>query len=152
MLQLNNMTDETFTAYDVRGKLQAGASLDFAWNVGRALAEWLPTAGSVAVMRGESADEHLIGAVIEGLRLQGRDVSDVASGDKDQLVATIERAGYSGGVLVGCDTLTDQVTIELYRDEGMLIDSESGLQDIEALIQGGNFVPAAVKGELAHLA
>jgi hypothetical protein len=43
-------------------------------------------------------------------------------------------------------------TIELYQDEAKLIDSETGLQAIRDLVEAGNFVPAAVKGELTQLA
>ena len=124
------MIEETFTAYDVRAKLQDGASLEFAWNVGRALAEWLPTSGSIAIMRGEAADEHLYSAVVEGVRLQGRDVCDASGGDQ----------------------LTQEVTIELYREDGQLIDSDHGLQEIETSMKAGNFVPAAIKGDLTALA
>lgn len=146
------MIEETFTAYDIRAKLQAGASLEFAWNVGRALAEWLSTTGSVAVVRGQNADEELVGAVIEGLRLQGRDVSDAGARDKEALIALVQQAGHSGAVLVAHDQLTDEVTIELYREEGRLVDSESGLYEIKELMNAGNFVPAAVKGDVTTLA
>lgn len=145
------MIEETFTAYDIRAKLQAGASLEFAWNVGRALAEWLSTTGSVAVSRGQNADEELVGAVIEGLRLQGRDVNDAGSRDKEALIALVQKAGYSGAVLVAHDQLTDEVTLELYKEEGRLVDSESGLYEIKELMNAGNFVPAAVKGDVTTL-
>ena len=146
------MIEETFTAYDVRAKLQDGASLEFAWNVGRALAEWLPTSGSIAIMRGEAADEHLYSAVVEGVRLQGRDVCDASDGDKGMLITLINQVGHSGGVLVGHDQLTQEVTIELYREDGQLIDSDHGLQEIETSMKAGNFVPAAIKGDLTALA
>lgn len=146
------MIEETFTAYDIRAKLQAGASLEFAWNVGRALAEWLSTTGSVVVSRGQGADEELVGAVIEGLRLQGRDVTDAGSRDKEALVELVQQAGHSGAVLVGHDQLTDEVTIELYKEEGHLVDSETGLYEIKELMNAGNFVPAAVKGDVTTLA
>lgn len=146
------MIEETFTAYDIRAKLQPGASLEFAWNVGRALAEWLSTTGSVAVVRGQNADEELVGAVIEGLRLQGRDVSDAGSCDKEAVVALVQQAGYSGAVLVAHDELTNEVTIELYKEEGRLVDSESGLRDVKELMNAGNFVPAAIKGDVTTLA
>lgn len=146
------MIEETFTAYDIRAKLQSGASLEFAWNVGRALSEWLPTTGSVAAVRGQNADEQLFGAVVEGLRLQGRDVCDAGAKDKEALVELVKERGFSGAVLVASDQLTNEVTIELYKEEGRLVDSESGLQEIEALMAAGNFVPAAVKGDVTTIA
>lgn len=142
------MSDEFFTSYDIRGKIDSSASLEVAWNIGKALADWLPTTGDVAVLRGEDAAERLVEAVIEGLRLQGRTAVDAGNGDRSALTELVTMAGYSGGVLVGHDTLTGEVTIELYRDGGKLIDSETGLTEIAELVKAGNFVPSAIKGEL----
>ncbi|MNU11186.1 hypothetical protein D3C72_2588350 [compost metagenome] len=50
------------------------------------------------------------------------------------------------------DQLTDEVTIELYKEEGHLLDSETGLREIKDLMDAGNFVPAAIKGDVTTLA
>lgn len=142
------MSDEYFTSYDIRGKLKEGVSLEFAWNVGKAMADWLPTYGKVAVQRSVGAEERLVGAIVEGLRLQGRDVVDSDSGDKQVLTARIVNDGLSGGVLVSHDIDQDVCVIELLDEKGQLIVSENGLKDISELVGAGNFVPAATKGEL----
>ncbi len=147
----NGMTEETFTDNDIRAKLIAGGSLDFAWNVGRALSDWLPGEGMVAIMRAENASETLVAALIEGLRLQGRTVCDAVRGQIDQLREVIADQQYAGGVLVGYDETTQQVTIELLEEQGKLIDSQSGLSDIEMMIESGNLVPSVTKGELVVL-
>lgn len=141
------MNNEFFTAYDIRGKIADTAFIEIAWNAGKALADWLPTTGSVLVLRGEDTSESVLQAIIEGLRLQGRDVIDVGSGDSAILSDRIATGGYSGGVLVGYDKLSDVALIELHGEAGKLIESETGLTEIEELVEGGNFVPAAVKGE-----
>lgn len=146
------MTDETFTAYDIRGRIEEGVSLEVAWNIGKALADWLPTYGTLAIIRGQSADEHLVGALIEGVRLQGRDIMDAASGDKVALGTLITENGLSGGVYVAYDQEQDVCVIELYNDKAQLINSENGLLEIAELVGAGNFVPAAAKGELTYLA
>ncbi|MEP6710613.1 MAG: hypothetical protein ABJA64_02755 [Candidatus Saccharibacteria bacterium] len=145
------MSDEFFTSYDIRGKVQEGASLETAWNIGKALADWLPTYGKVVVVRGDGADERLFGALIEGLRLQGRDVIDGAKGDKDSLINRIKGGGLSGGVLVSHDIDQDVCVIELFDDKAQLIASESGLKAIAELVEAGNFVPSATKGELTAI-
>lgn len=146
------MTDETFTDNDIRGVLTAGESLDFAWNVGRALSDWLQDDGTVAIMRKEEASETLVGALIEGMRLQGRTVCDAIRGEAEAMRALITSGRYAGGVLVGLDSATNQVTIELFEEEGKLIDSQSGLSDIEMMIESGNMTPSNNKGELVQLA
>ena len=145
------MSDELISSYDIRGTEETGLTVECAWNVGKALADWLPTAGSIVVMSVPSR-QHLAEAVIEGLRLQGRDVINGGSGDKGAAITYIKTAGLSGAVVVGYDELGKVTTIELYQDEARLIDSETGLQQIRELVEAGNFVPAAVKGELTQLA
>jgi len=145
------MSEELISKYDIRGTEETGLTVECAWNVGKALADWLPTTGSVAVMY-LPAHESLARAIVEGLRLQGRNVVDGGNGDKEAAVAYIKTSGLSGAAVVGFDELEKMVTIELYRDDGKLIDSDSGLKEIHELVQAGNFVPAAAKGELTHLA
>ncbi|HMI09064.1 MAG TPA: hypothetical protein VK497_01535 [Candidatus Saccharimonadales bacterium] len=145
------MSDELISNYDIRGTEETGLTVECAWNVGKALADWLPTAGKVVVMYLPSA-KHLADAVVEGLRLQGRDVIDGSNGDKEAAASYIKTAGLSGAVVIGYDELEKMTTIELYQDEARLIDSETGLQAIRDLVEAGNFVPAAVKGELTQLA
>ena len=145
------MTEETFTDNDIRGTLTAGASLDFAWNVGRALSDFLPGEGAVAIMRSQNANDELVDALIEGMRLQGRTVCDALSGAIDSLRQVIAAGEYAGGVLVGTDTTTDQVIIELVEEDGEIINSQNGLSDIEMMIESGNLVPSVTKGELVML-
>ncbi len=142
------MTDETFTAYDIRGKIKEGISLEVAWNIGKALADLLATYGTVAIMRGSQANELLYGALIEGLRLQGRDVLDVGNGDKAALTALIKSERLSGGAYIDYDPEQDVCVVELYNENGQLIGAENGLNQIAELVRAGNFVPAAAKGEL----
>jgi phosphomannomutase len=145
------MSDELISNYDIRGTEETGLTVECAWNVGKAVADWLPTAGKVAIMYVPSGKQ-LADAVTEGLRLQGRDVIDGGNGDKEAAVSYIKTAGLSGAVVIGYDELQKVTTIELYQDEAKLIDSETGLRAIRDLVEAGNFVPAAVKGELTQLA
>lgn len=146
------MTDETFTAYDIRGKIKEGASLELAWNIGKALADFLPTYGKVAIIHGEAGNHTLVDALVEGLRLQGRDVVNYGHGGKTQLLDHIKQEGYSGGILVDHDSAEDVCVIELYDDKGGLVAAENGLNDIADHVRAGNFVPAAKKGELTAVA
>lgn len=145
------MSDELIGAFDIRGTEETGLTVECAWNVGKALADWLPTAGNVAVMYAP-AQKRLADAVVEGLRLQGRNVVDGGSGDRDTAKAYVKSAGLSGAVVVGYDNLEEVTTIELYQEDGRLIDAQTGLQEIREVVVAGNFVPAAVKGELLRLA
>ena len=145
------MSDELISAYDIRGTEESGLTVECAWNVGKALADWLPTAGSVVVMY-QPAKKHIADAVTEGLRLQGRTVVDGGVGVKDRAQSYIKTAGLSGAAVVGSDELEKMTTIELYKEDAKLIDSETGLKEIQQMVEAGNFVPAVTKGELTQLA
>jgi len=144
------MSEELISKYDIRGTEETGLTVECAWNIGKALADWLPTTGSVAVMY-LPAQETLAKAVVEGLRLQGRHVVDGGNGDKEAAKSYITTSGLSGAVVIGFDELEKVITIELYQDEARLIDAENGLKEIHELVKAGNFVPAATKGELTQL-
>lgn len=150
MLQWKNMSEELITACDIRGTDASGLTVECAWNVGKALADWLPTAGDVAVVYVPS-QKHIADAVVEGLRLQGRNVIDGGVGDKEAAKARVTSGGLSGAAVVGYDDASTMTVIELYREDATRIESE-GLKEIRQLVEAGNFVPAAVKGELLRQA
>lgn len=145
------MDKELTSGYDFRGTPETGLTVEYAWNIGKAFAEWLPTAGGVIVTTIPS-QQAIARAITEGLRLQGRSVIDGGAGDHDVAKAYIKDAGLSGAAVIRYDDLEKLTTIELFQDESRLIDSETGLHDIRELADAGNFVPAAVKGELTALA
>jgi len=144
------MSEELIGAYDIRGTEENGLTVECAWNAGKALADWLPEDGAVVVSSTPS-QRRLADAVIEGARLQGRDVVDAGESDKDFVTSYIITGGLAGAVVVGFDDMDKVSTIELYQAGAKLIDSETGLHEIRELIEAGNFVPSAVKGELIKL-
>jgi hypothetical protein len=144
------MSEELLSTFDIRGTEESGLTVDVAWNVGKALADWLPADGAVVVVY-VPTKQHMAEAVIEGLRLQGRDVVDGGFGDNDAVKAHITTHKLAGGVTIGFDDLEKMITMELYQHEGKLVDNESGLVEIRELVEGGNFVPAVVKGELVQV-
>lgn len=145
------MRNELISAFDIRGTEATGLTVECAWNVGKALADYLPTMGGVCVA---THPDHvdLARAVIEGLRLQGRSVVDASGRGKDLVLSLVTTARLSGAVIVGYDEMEDVSTIELYQEDARLIDSQTGLMSIRELVIAGNFVPAAVKGELTAIA
>jgi phosphomannomutase len=145
------MSEELIGAFDIRGKEGADLTVDVAWNVGKALADWLPTSGAVVIVY-VPTHQHIASAIIEGLRLQGRDVIDGGHGDQDAARSHITTSNLAGGIVVGFDELEAMVTIELYQEDAKLLSGDTGLREIHELVQAGNFVPAAVKGQLLQAA
>jgi phosphomannomutase len=144
------MTEELISAYDIRGTEATGLTMECVWNIGKAVADWLPTDGRILVA-GSATQFTLINAAIEGLRLQGRAVLEAGELTKEQTVERVTTDRLSGAILIGHDELEQVITVEIYQHEGRLVTSETGLKTLRELIQAGNFVPAATKGDLTSL-
>lgn len=145
------MSEELISAYDIRGSEKDGLTVELAWNVGKALADWLSSDGGVVVVYVPQR-AYLSSCVMEGLRLQGRDVIDGGNGDREAAKAYIATHHLAGAAAIGYDELEDVTVIELYNEEGRLVTSETGLREIRNLVEAGNFVPAAKKGEVREIA
>lgn len=136
------MSEELVSEVAIHGTEETGLDIECAWNVGKALAEWLPTHGWVAVMYVPSR-HHIAEAVIEGLRLQGRDVVK-GGGDRSAIMTYQKAKDFAGAVIV--NTEGKETTLELFDNNAARIDGAAGLNEIRTLVEAGNFVPAAIKG------
>lgn len=144
------MSEDLITTYDIRGTEATGLTLETVWNIGKAFADWLPTDGRVLVAARPDQTQ-LAAAAIEGLRLQGRAVIDGGHLSKEQVIERTTSDNLSGSILLGFDELAQMTTVELYQHEGRLVTNETGLTSIREFVEAGNFVPAAVKGDLTSL-
>jgi len=86
---------------------------------------------------------HIAEAATEGLRLQGRDV--LKSNDR-QIEVHRQAEGFAGAIIIGVDG--DETTLELFDKDGVRIEGTNGLNGIRALVEAGNFVPAARRGSI----
>lgn len=139
-----------FSAYDIRGRAGDTLTVEYAWTVGKALAEWLADEGTVVVMKDTGADEAISHALVEGLLLQGRNVA-IGTGDQRAAVNAIATSQAAGGALISRENAQDLVVITLFDASGATVTAESGLMAISELIDAGNFLPAAEKGDVTSL-
>ena len=144
------MNPNIFKAYDIRGKVGTELTPEVCWNIGQALGDWLPNDGPVAVGRDMRPDsEELSKAVIEGLRLQGREVLDVGLVSSDMIYFTVGHFGLAGGAMVTAShNPGDYNGMKLCREEAKPIGIDTGLADIREAAMAGNFEPAAEKGAI----
>lgn len=136
-----------FSAYDIRGRLGDNISIESIWTVGKAFAEWLTEDGLVVVATTDGANESVANAFSEGLLLQGRNVLGVSVADEQAVNTAMTDHQAAGGVLISHDGIQNIEVIALYDARGALIGADSGLSEIDELVQSGNFLPAAKKGE-----
>jgi len=137
-----------FSTDDIRGRATEALTTEYVWNVGKALAEWLPEEGDIVVVRSPLANESTFRALTEGIMLQGRNVIDAGEGDMQTVVVAIGDKQAVGGVLVAHQELEKLEIITLFDARGVVITDQTGLNTISELVDAGNFVPAAEKGEL----
>lgn len=137
-----------FKAYDIRGKVGTELSTNLVKNIGRGLADWLPTEGSVAVghdMRPDSAE--LAGALIEGLTLQGRDVIDIGQVTSDMIYFAVGKLQLAGGAMItashnpGADN-----GIKICREGAAAVGLETGLSEIRDAALSDTFKPSQQSG------
>lgn len=139
------IVSEIFKAYDIRGKVGSELTPIVTNAVGRALADWLPNEGAVAVgrdMRPDSAE--LAAAVIEGLREQGRDVIDIGEVTSDMIYFAVGHLNLAGGAMVTASHNPGEYNgIKLCREEARPIGQDGGLFEIRDAIAADDFKPAA---------
>lgn len=147
---MTNIEPSIFKAYDIRGKVGTELTAEVANFVGRALADWLPTEGPVAVGRDMRPDsEELAAALIEGIRTQGRDVIDIGQVTSDMIYFAVGNLKLAGGAMVtashnpGADN-----GIKLCREEAKPIGIEIGLADIRDAASAGDFKSSDRVGSL----
>ena len=137
-----------FSAYDIRGRLGENISKEYVWTLGKSFAEWSPEEEkSLLVVSSSEANQDIVRALVEGITLQGRNVVTMTGGDEQTVVLGIADNQAAGGVLITHDS-TDMEVIALYDAQGIAITAENGLSNIGELVESGNFLPAAVKGEV----
>lgn len=137
-----------FSAYDIRGRADDALSVEYAWTAGKAVAEYLPDEGSVAVIKAADVNTEVAHAFVEGILLQGRDVVDCGQGDEQAVIAAITDKKAAGGALISHDGVQNLEIIALYDASGASITEANGLTAISELVDSGNFLPAPAKGHL----
>lgn len=141
-----------FKAYDVRGKVGSELNRDSAMSIGQALALWLPKTGIVAVgrdMRPDSAE--LASALVEGLRMQGRDVWDIGEVTSDMIYFAVGKFGLAGGAMITASHNPGEYNgIKFCHEEAKPIGQETGLFDIRDLAVAGNFPTNAPLGSVVE--
>jgi phosphomannomutase len=136
---------EIFKAYDIRGKVGSQLTPTLVTKVGKAFADWLPTAGTVAVGRDMRPDsKELAQALIDGLRTQGRDVIDVGEVTSDMIYFAVGKYSLAGSAVVTASHNPGEYNgIKLYRDQVIAIGLDSGLSDIRDATLSDTFKPPA---------
>ena len=145
--------EDIFKAYDIRGLSQGEypeLSPEVAHAVGRALADFLPSVGKVAVgrdMRNDSAELHQ--AFVDGLRQQGRDVLDIGLVSTDMLYFAAGHYKAAGGAMITASHNPGKYNgIKLCGKGVVPIGETTGLGELKKALQSDSFKVADREGKV----
>lgn len=142
-----------FKSYDIRGKVGTELSPELCVNVGRAIADYLPEQGPVAVGRDMRPDSgELADALIAGLRKQGRTVWDIGEVTSDMIYFAVGKFDLAGGAVVTASHNPGEYNgVKIYRDHVTPIGLDTGLATIRDAALNEDFkAPAENEGALEH--
>lgn len=139
-----------FKAYDIRGLVGTELTSEIAAGVGRALGDWLPKSGPVAVgydMRPDSRE--LATAVRQGLAGQGRQVIDIGEVSSDMIYFAVGHLNAAGGAMVTASHNPGQYNgIKLCREQARPVGIETGLAEIRDRVEADDFRDDAEPGSV----
>jgi phosphomannomutase len=137
----------SFKAYDVRGKVPEELDEDIAYRIGRAYAAFVD-ARTVAVGRDiRASSPALTAALIRGLVESGVDVIDIGVGGTELVYYATWSLELDGGVMITASHNPPNYNgMKLVRAQSRPISADTGLQDIRAAAERGEFARAQRRG------
>jgi phosphomannomutase len=138
-----------FKAYDVRGRVPAELDDDVAYRIGRAYAAFVKPK-TVAVGRDiRASSPALTTQLIKGLIDSGVDVLDIGVGGTELVYFATFSRKLDGGIMVTAShNPPDYNGMKFVRAESRPISADTGLEDIRALAEGGEFAATAKRGSV----
>ncbi len=135
-----------FKAYDIRGRLGAELNAEIAYRIGRAFAQFLNAESVVVGGDVRLTSEELKFALVEGLRDEGADVTDLGMVGTEEVYFATSYLNVSGGIEVTAShNPIDFNGMKLVREGSRPISSDTGLLEIKKLAETNQF--SAEKGK-----
>ncbi len=129
-----------FKAYDIRGRLGDDLNADVAYRIGRAYAKFLDAESVVVGGDVRLSSERLKSALIEGLRDEGANVTDLGMVGTEEIYFATSYLKVSGGIEVTAShNPIDFNGMKLVREGSRPISSDSGLLEIKKLAEADEF-------------
>ncbi len=137
-----------FKAYDLRGRIPDELNEDIAYRVGRGYAEFVAPARVVVGRDIRLSSAGLTDALCRGLTEAGVDVYDIGvCGTEGVYFATFD-GGYDGGIMVTAShNPPDYNGMKFVREQSKPISADTGLKEIRAFAERGDFPTAREHGE-----
>jgi phosphomannomutase/phosphoglucomutase len=138
-----------FKAYDIRGRVPDDLNDDMAYRIGRAYAEILKPR-DVVVGRDVRLDSPMLAAALaRGINDAGATVIDIGLCGTEEVYFQTAHRRVGGGIMVTAShNPMDYNGMKLVRENARPVSGDTGLRDIEALAESGDFAPTNRVGSM----
>jgi len=140
-----------FKAYDIRGRVPEQLNKDVAYRIGRAFGQYLQAKHIVVGHDIRMTSPELAEALCDGITDAGADVLHIGQCGTEEVYFASFNNPVDGGICVTAShNPMDYNGMKLVREGSRPISGDTGLFDIKALAEAGNFA-AAAKGKVVAL-
>ncbi len=141
------MALKSFKAYDIRGRIPDELNIELAERIGRAYAE-VVGCGTVVVGYDIRRDSPALAAALSsGLNRAGCNVIDIGlCGTEEVYFQTFHRKIAGGIMITASHNPTDYNGMKLVREDSRPISGDTGLREVERLVEAGQFRDASQPG------
>ena len=141
-----------FKAYDIRGTYPDQIDANNAFRIGAAMVRFLEAKRLVVGRDMRTMAPEITDAVIDGMLSQGCDVVDIGLTSTPMVYYGIGKVECDGGLVVTASHNPKQyIGFKMCRAEARPLSGDSGIKDIQAMVEGGELEPAATKGKREQL-
>ncbi len=142
-----NVALKSFKAYDIRGRIPDELNEDLAERIGQAYAQTVGTGTVIVGYDIREASPSLAAALTKGLNRAGCDVIDIGlCGTEEVYFQTFDRDVAGGIMVTASHNPMDYNGMKLVREGSRPISGDTGLRDIERLVEANHFVDAPRAG------
>ncbi len=150
LVPLDSAVGGLFKAYDVRGIVPNELNPDVAYRIGRAVVAFLDVREVVVGRDMRVSGPALSAALIDGLRDQGANVTDIGLVSTDALYFAVGKYGYQAGVMITASHNPAAYNgFKICREEARALSMDTGIGDIRDLVVSGDIpAPTSKRGDL----
>lgn len=140
-----------FKAYDIRGRIPDQLNEDIAYRIGRAYATFLKPGVVVVGYDIRLTSEALCDALTKGLTDSGVDVINIGQCGTEEVYFATSHLQADGGIAVTAShNPKDYNGMKMVREESKPISGDTGLKEIQAIAEAGDFMAASRAGEVSR--
>jgi phosphomannomutase len=141
-----------FKAYDLRGRIPNELNHDVAYRVGRAYAQFLSPRRVVVGRDIRLSSEGLVRTLTRALNEAGVDVFDIGLCGTEGVYFATTHGGYDGGIMVTAShNPPDYNGMKFVREQSRPISGDTGLKEIRALAERGDFTGGMTPGQRSEI-